>query len=319
MTGLPLKIHAFFKNGWFSESSAASGALMVTTGAILISFSAVFVKLAHVSPTVSGVYRTLIGGVVLLVIIFLRRESFWKGGFFFLIAVLLGFIFALDIYFWHKSIHFVGPGLATILANFQVFLLALFGVFVLGERLSTRTTLAIPMAFLGLFLLAGIHWGQLGQNYKIGVFFGLAAAACYAAYLLVLRKLQTLENTPSPMANLAVISLVSGVLLGILAWNRSESFLIPDLQSFFSLGAYGVLSQVCGWLLITNGLPHIRSTLTGLIILLQPSLSFTWDILFFNRPTDLYGVIGAFIALTAIYLGTTVKRSKKSELEQSTD
>jgi drug/metabolite transporter (DMT)-like permease len=103
-----------------------------------------------VSPTVSGVYRTLIGGVVLLVIIFLRRESFWKGGFFFLIAVLLGFIFALDIYFWHKSIHFVGPGLATILANFQVFLLALFGVFVLGERLSTRTTLAIPMAFLGL-------------------------------------------------------------------------------------------------------------------------------------------------------------------------
>jgi len=289
-----------------------SGALRVTSGAILISFSAVFVKLAHVSPTISGVYRTLIGGVALLVILAFRGESIWKGGFFFFMAVIAGFIFALDIYFWHNSIHFVGPGLATILANFQVFLLALFGVFVLGERLSVRTMMAIPMAILGLFLLAGIHWAQLGQNYQLGVFLGLAAAACYAAYLLVLRKLQTLENTPSPMANLAVISLVSGLLLGIVAWHQSESFIIPDLQSFFSLGAYGLLSQFIGWLLITTGLPRIPSSLAGLLILLQPSLSFTWDILFFNRQTDLYGVIGAFIALTAIYLGSTMKETKKS-------
>jgi drug/metabolite transporter (DMT)-like permease len=317
--GLDIKRRSIFNHAWFSDNPAAAGALMVTTGALLISFSAVFVKLAHVSPTISGVYRTLIGGVVLLAIIFLRKETFWKGGITFLMAVILGFIFALDIYFWHTSIHFVGPGLATILANFQVFLLALYGVFVLGERLSVQTTLTIPMAFLGLYLLAGIHWGQEGQNYKLGVFSGLAAAACYAAYLLILRKLQSLENTPSPMANLAVISLVSGVLLGIWAWNRNESFLIPDIQSFISLGAYGVLSQVCGWLLITTGLPYVRSTLAGLIILLQPSLSFIWDILLFNRQTDFYGAIGAFIALAAIYLGTTVKEPQKRNFEPTTD
>jgi drug/metabolite transporter (DMT)-like permease len=292
---------------------------MVTTGAILISFSAVFVKLAHVSPTISGVYRTLIGGVVLFFILLIRRDSIWKGGFFFLVAVCLGFIFALDIYFWHTSIHFVGPGLATILANFQVFLLALFGVLVLRERLSVTTMLAMPMALLGLYLLAGIHWGHEGHNYKLGVFSGLAAAACYAIYLLVLRKLQSFKNTPSPMANLAVISLVSGILLGIWAWSRSDSFLIPDIQSLFSLGAYAVLSQVCGWLLITNGLPHVRSTLVGLIILLQPSLSFIWDILFFNRQTDLYGIIGACIALAAIYLGTTMKEPKIRDIDPSTN
>ena len=292
---------------------------MLTTGALLISFSAVFVKLAHVSPTISGVYRTLIGGVVLIIIILIRKESIWKGGFFFLVAVFLGFIFALDIYFWHTSIHFVGPGLATILANFQVFLLALFGVLVLRERLSVTTMLAIPMAFWGLYLLAGIHWGHEGQNYKLGVLSGLAAAACYAVYILVLRKLQSLKNTPSPMANLAVISLISGGLLGMWAWSRGDSFLIPDIQSLFSLGAYGVFSQVCGWLLITNGLPLVRSTLAGLIILLQPSLSFIWDILFFNRQTDLYGVIGACIALAAIYLGTTMKEPEKRNIDPSTN
>jgi drug/metabolite transporter (DMT)-like permease len=113
------------------------------------------------------------------------------------------------------------------------------------------------------------------------------------------------------MANLAVISLVSGLLLGLVAYQQRESFTIPDLQSLFSLGAYGLLSQVCGWLLITNGLPRIRSSLAGLLILLQPSLSFTWDILFFDRPTDFFGVMGAVIALTAIYLGTTAKVRRK--------
>ena len=291
---------------------------MVTAGAVLISFSAVFVKLAHVSPTISGVYRTLIGGAVLFIILIFRGESIWKGGFFFLVAVVSGLIFALDLFFWHKSIHYIGPGLATILANFQVFLLAFFGVVVLGESMSTRTMMAIPLAFLGLFLLAGIHWQQLGKVYRWGVFMGLAAAVCYAAYLLVLRKLQSMPESPSPMANLAVISLVSGFLLGLVAWQRNESFMIPDLQSLLSLGAYGLLCQVCGWLLITTGLPRIRSSLAGLLILLQPSLSFTWDILFFNRQTDLYGLIGAFIALTAIYLGSTVKETKKSRHRQST-
>lgn len=308
-------IHPSSTKERFTKDPAATGALRVTLGAVLISFSAVFVKLAHVSPTVSGVYRTLIGGAVLFVILAIRREPIWKGGFFFLVAVVLGFIFALDIFFWHLSIHYVGPGLATILANFQVFLLALYGVVVLGERMSVRTMMAIPMAFLGLFLLAGIHWHQLGVVYRWGVFMGLAAAVCYAAYLLVLRKLQSMPDTPSPMANLAVISLVSGLLLGIVAWQRNESFMIPDLQSLLSLGAYGLLSQVCGWLLITSGLPYVRSSLIGLLILLQPSLSFSWDILFFNRQTDFFGVIGVAISLAAIYLGTTVSKTKRKAMD----
>ncbi|MGA8018288.1 MAG: hypothetical protein WCA42_05420, partial [Desulfobacterales bacterium] len=61
------------------------------------------------------------------------------------------------------------------------------------------------------------------------------------------------------------------------------------------------------------GLTRLRSSLVGLLILLQPALSFTWDILFFHRETDLFGAVGAVLSLTAIYLGTTVKAVKKIE------
>ncbi|CAO0819763.1 hypothetical protein DFAR_1110033 [Desulfarculales bacterium] len=43
--------------------------------------------------------------------------------------------FALELTFWHRSIHLLGSGLATILAEFQVFFLAGFGALFFGERL----------------------------------------------------------------------------------------------------------------------------------------------------------------------------------------
>ncbi|MFZ1200957.1 MAG: DMT family transporter, partial [Desulfobacterales bacterium] len=295
-----------------SKNSETSGALMVSAGAVLISFSAVFVKLAHVSPTMAGFYRTFFGGIILLVILVIRREALWKGAFFLTLGVFCGVVFALDLFFWHLSIHFVGPGLATILANFQVFLLALYGVLVLKEPVNWRTVLAIPLAVFGLFLLAGVHWRQLGEIYRLGVVSGLATAGCYAVYILALRRLQSEKNAPSAMANLAVISLVSALILGAAAWLRADRFTIPDTQSLLSLAGYGLFSQVIGWVLITRGLTRLRSSLVGLLILLQPALSFTWDILFFHRETDLYGACGAMLALTAIYLGTTAGARKKT-------
>ena len=41
----------------------------------------------------------------------------------------------------------------------------------------------------------------------------------------------------------------------------------------------------------------------GLALLLQPSLSFVWDVLFFARPVSTTEVVGAVIALLAIYVG----------------
>ena len=42
----------------------------------------------------------------------------------------------------------------------------------------------------------------------------------------------------------------------------------------------------------------------GLALLLQPTLSFAWDVLFFDRPMTAIELTGAGIALVAIYLGS---------------
>ena len=64
-----------------------------------------------------------------------------------------------------------------------------------------------------------------------------------------------------------------------------------------------MFSQSVGWILISNALPQIRASLSGLILLMQPALAFVWDVLFFQRPTSLVNWMGVLIALAAIYLG----------------
>ena len=109
-------------------------------GAVTISFAPVFVRLVDVPPTVSAFYRTLIGGLVLLVIVRMRRHSLSGGRTVFIALLAAGAAFAADLAVWHRSILYIGPGLATLLGNFQVFFLALAGILWFGERMRLATS-----------------------------------------------------------------------------------------------------------------------------------------------------------------------------------
>ena len=271
----------------------------------MISFSGVWVKISHVTPTVSAFYRVLFGGLFLLAAACWQREITWKGWYRLLLGFLCGLFLSLDLFFWHQSIQYIGPGLATILGNFEVFLLAGLGVAFMGDKVSPRFFSAILMAILGLFLVVGIQWNQLGSQYKTGVYLGLATAVAYTAFLLSLRKLQSGETEAITFYSMMLVSFASAIFLGFQAVYNGDSFVIPDSQSWAALLLLGLTSQGIGWILISNTLPRVRASFAGLILLLQPSLAFIWDVMFFQRPTSAVNWIGVIMAITAIYLGTT--------------
>jgi drug/metabolite transporter (DMT)-like permease len=283
-----------------------SAVLGLAAGSVMISFSAVFVKLAHVGPMGSAFYRVFIGGLALLAIALVTRCNRPRGGW--ILPAACGLIFALDLGFWHLSIHSIGPGLATVLANFQVFVLAGIGVFFLRERVTGRFLLSIFLALAGIFLLVGPGWAKVSDAWRLGVIFGLATALAYSVYLLLLRRLQTGQNLGELTWNLALVSLWTALFLIPAVLFMDEGFRIPDGRSLLSLTAYGLVGQVVGWMLISRNLPRVRVSTAGLVILLQPTLAFAWDMLFFGRPTTVLDLAGASLAIGAIYLGVTRKK-----------
>jgi drug/metabolite transporter (DMT)-like permease len=263
----------------------------------------VFVKLSHVGPTASAFYRVFFGAIFLLAVALVRRQPLWRGATPLWLAVAAGVFFSGDLVVWHRSILYIGPGLSTILANFQVFFMAAVGVVVFKERFTWRLAVSIPLAVAGLFLLVGVDWGALESRYKTGVWLGLLCAVLYTFYLLVLRNSQLRSSRLPPTANLAIISAVTAAMLGPLGYIQGEGFRIPDAQTAWSLVSLGVLCQGAGWVVISRAVTKIEASRVGLLLLLQPMLTFVWDIVLFSRPTTPFEIFGALLALLAIYFG----------------
>jgi len=292
----------------------------IVTGAAIISFSGIWVTWAEIEPTVSAFYRVFFGSFFLLLICLrkrhIRRINLVSSA----ITALCALFFAADLFCWHTSIIYLGPGLATMLASFQVFILTLVSVVIFQEKLRAQFIVSIPLAFLGLALIVGSGWNSLSADYKVGIIFGLAAAFLYAAFILTLRKIQLLEAETSFLYALLLVSLSSTLILGFQVQATNTSFAIPSLFSLLSLLALALFSQTIGWALISSSLPKIAPSIAGLILLLQPALAFVWDVVIFNRATTIMNWIGVAIALAAIYMGmstpaqlkeTTIAETKK--------
>ena len=281
--------------------------LRVLAGAAVISFAPVFVRLVDVPPTTSAFYRTLFGGVMLLAYVRLRGERLRGGRLVLTALILAGFFFALDLWAWHRSIWFVGPGLATLLASFQVFFVALAGILFLGERFRRILWIAIPMALFGLSLIVGFEWSSLELDYRAGVLFGLLTALSYAAYLLSLRSARLRSKGTSPQGDLAIASMVSAAVLFVVAIAEGVPMTIPTVGDAALLVAYALVAQVVGWILIIGGLGRIPASTVALLLLLQPTLAFLWDVLFFSRSFGMQEAAGATLSLISIYLGSKVQ------------
>jgi drug/metabolite transporter (DMT)-like permease len=288
---------------------------LMIIGAVMISFSGVLVKIVHVPATVSAFYRVFFGTIFLLIACLIRQEfkkRSLKSNF---LAILCGLAFGMDLWAWHHSILYVGPGLATLLANFQVFILTLFGWLVFKEKIGFKFIISVPMAFAGLILIIDKEISLMSSQYQLGVFLGLATAVFYSIFLLLLRKIQSDKQDFSLFYYLMVISFVSSLFLGAQVEFSDFSFNIADIKTLIALICLGLFIQTIAWVMISNSLPKITASLAGLLLLLQPALSFVWDVLFFDRQTGISGWIGLIMVLMAIYLGmsggTAVNQKKR--------
>lgn len=278
--------------------------LAMIAGAALISTTGVLVKYAHVPPTVSAFWRMAFGGAMLAIALAAMRQwraTSWRDVIWMAPPALA---FATDLFFWHRSILVIGPGLATLLGNLQVFLMALAGLLLHRERLGWRFLLGLAMAFGGLWLLVGQEWAGFTAGYRIGVFYGAFTAVCYTAYMLSFRHVQRERSTLDSSQLLAISSLLCALVLAVMCVGDGEAFAIPDLQTLLTLVALGLVGQCLGWVLISRAMPKLPTSLVGLLLLLQPVLAFLMDVALFHRATRPVEWLGLVLSLGGIFVGS---------------
>ena len=103
---------------------------------------------------------------------------------------------------------------------------------------------------------------------------------------------------------LCASTLLSAVVLAGAVVVEGERFAIPDAQTAWALVGLAVVGQILGWVLLLRAIPQLPASLVGLLLLLQPALSFVLDVLLFARPTGARDWIGVGACLLGIFIGS---------------
>ena len=273
-------------------------------GATAIAFSAILVKLAKVEPSTAAVFRCLYA-VPLLAVLAVRetrlygrrpRRDHWIGA-------VAGVLFTADLILWHHSIANVGAGLATVLGNLQVVLVAFAAWAVLGERPERRIVAAVPVVFTGAVMISGVlETGGYGRDPVLGTVYGVLTTLAYSAFLLVLRQINRDVRRPAgPLldatATSAAVSAFAGALLG-------EVDLVPSWPAHGWLLLLALTSQVVGWLLISVSLPRLPAALNSVLLLVQPIGSVALGVLILDEHPSPLQLLGVVVILGGVLLAT---------------
>jgi drug/metabolite transporter (DMT)-like permease len=273
-------------------------------GATAIAFSAVLVKLADESPSTAAVFRCAYA-VPLLAVLAVRESRLYgpRPARDHWIGIGAGVLFSADLITWHHSIANVGAGLATVLGNLQVVLVAFAAWAILGERPERRIIVAVPVVFTGAVMISGVlESGGYGRDPVLGTIFGLTTTVAYAAFILVLRQVnRDLRRPAGPLldatAAAVVVSAVAGAIVG-------DVDLVPSWPSHAWLALLALTSQVIGWLLISVSLPRLPAALTSVLLLVQPIGAIVLAVLILSEEPSALQLGGTAVILAGICIAT---------------
>jgi drug/metabolite transporter (DMT)-like permease len=280
-------------------------------GALVIAFSAILVKLAEVAPATAAFFRCFYALPVLGLLAWREARRYGpRSRRNRLLALGAGVFFAADLICWHYSIKAVGAGLATVLGNIQVVLVAVIAWAALGERPGTRTLMSIPVVFGGVVLISGVVGsGAYGEDPALGVVYGLFTAITYAGFILVLRQSGgDLRQPAGPLfdatASAAVFSALAGVAIGDIDWT-------PGLESQAWLLLLALSSQVLGWLLISVSLPRLPAAITSIVLMLQPMTTVLLGAVLLSEKPSAVQLCGVFVVLAGVAFATVGARERQ--------
>jgi S-adenosylmethionine uptake transporter len=208
-----------------------------------------------------------------------RRPSLWLRGLFGTVALMLSF----------SSIQRIGPGESSFLGASSGVFVVMLGPWLLAQRNTLATWLAVVGAFGGLFLLFEPRWdGNDLAGRVMALSSGLLSAL---AYLMVARA----GRSNAPRSVIFYFCLVA--VLVHLAWFAHAGFTWPATSDTWLLMIIGGLAASGAQHHMTRAYQLAPAALVSAVGYAAPVSSLGWGILLFDRVPDDRALAGCALVL----------------------
>ena len=273
-------------------------------GAIAIAFSPIFVRFSDVDPIMTAFYRIFISLPFFLFFSsfnIIEKVKFPEFNNSYVIFLVSGIFFALDLICWHWSIKLTTVSKATFLSNLAPIVVIIFSLIFLKERFSKFFYLAALLSMVGMLMLLGESF-KFNKSQFIGDLLGVLTAVWYGSYIITISQLRKKYNSTS-------IMFLSGIVTAIILLTVSilfEQSLIP--QSIFTITIIFLLGFICqfmGQSFITYSLAYLSASLSSLCLLIQPIAATVLAYFFFQEKLTTIQFFGSALILIGIYIART--------------
>jgi len=294
-----------------------------SAGAACISSSAVLMKLAGASPSLTALGRCAFALPVLGALALAERRrgapplpsrSRW-------LARLAGVFLAADLILWSHAIDAIGAGLGTVVTNLQVVIISLLAWVFLGERPRRSLVLAAPVMLAGLVLVGGLAGAggtrAYGTDPSLGVAYGMGVAVLYAIYILTLRQATSADpgTGPRPAVAAPLLEATAGAVAAsaVLGFVLHDFRLGPAWPALGWLALLALTSQVIGWMLITVSMPRLPASMIGALLLIQPAGSVALAYIFLGERPSALQLAGVVLVLAGVFVAVSGNRPRPAE------
>jgi drug/metabolite transporter (DMT)-like permease len=281
-----------------SGPGRTSAYLALIAGIVCIAWSAIFVRWTSIPGPASAFYRLLIPAIVLLPTWLLRGQRSKLSARSYTIIALGAFFFALDLAFYNTSILETNAANATLLGNNTPIVVGLLSWLIFKKRPNLSFWMGLALAVAGAVVIVGSDLSRHAQ-FGLGDVLALAAAACFAVYLMATERVRTHTNT---LGFLRLAILFSTIFMFFLAVAFRVPLSIPDQRSFLALLGLGLVSQLGGYLALTYALGHLPATVTSVSLLSQGPLTALLAALLLGEPLTGAQILGGALVLAGVGL-----------------
>ena len=288
---LPLKTYAF---------------LGIILGSLFIGMSPIFVRYSTIDSFAIGFLRFFFALPFLWVwsITDILKEKnptqyripqFGKD---YLLLMLGGMFFAIDISLWHVSLLETTVMNSTLLNNMTPIFVTLICWIVFKEKLSWASIGGIILAIIGTYLLI-VSNGSWGELHFYGDLMALSSAIFFAGYVLIVKHLRHYLHASTIMA---WTSMSCMYCLAIMTFSCETNIIPATFADWLPIIGLAIIVHVLGQTFVAISLKYLSATFSSLTMMIIPVVSAVFAWILFNEEFTLLKVIGGVIILAGIII-----------------
>ena len=274
--------------------------IMIVTGIVGISFSAIFAKYSQAPSVVTAAFRLLWTVALLSPVVLLspgyRRELKGLDRRTVVLCIVSGIFLALHFVIWFESLKFTSVASSTTIVCTEVVWVSLGFCLFLGGRLGGKAILAIAITLSGSVIIALSDSGSSG-GHLYGDILALAAAIAVAVYTLIGRVARA---TVSTSVYTWLVYVASAVTLVVLTFVQGYSLAGHGTDGWLMGLLLAVFSTILGHSIFSWCLKYFSPSFVSASKLCEPVVAAILAVFVFRELPGLMQVTGGAVIIGGV-------------------